>query len=447
MNSLILLNFILLLIITICSSYQNDKIFDEEMIEMRDGVSLHTVIFKPQRDISPTNDGKYAVIIDRSPYGYNVTEWLSDLFVPLGFIGIGQDLRGEFKSEGNFSIWHSDANDSYDTCLWIIKQKWSNGIIYSLGASADGIASIQMINHDESPSWLKGQYVIWASSRLGKSAFPSGVYMEWLDRWFERKLPTKIESDRCKAIVREHEGGIDSYWEEIDLTSKYDRVNGSSGFYSGWYDLFITDTLVAFSGYNEESNPAVRSTSRLVIDPLGHCGAYEYFPSNTVLGRTAIPLIEAIETFGKRPVKRHDIKNITFYVMSSNNDEGNQVGNYWTSLTVFPEYTEYNLYANNNGIASNQKSIITSSKSYIYDPSDPIPTIGGQNLAAESYNDCLCGPLDQAGIDIRPDMLVFETKPFDNHFAITGIYLSIYLLIYVYLIKFNYRSYVCDSIC
>lgn len=43
---------------------------------------------------------------------------------------------------------------------------WSNGEIYTLGASADGIGSLQTIRNN--PSWLKAQYVIWATDDMYK---------------------------------------------------------------------------------------------------------------------------------------------------------------------------------------------------------------------------------------------------------------------------------------
>lgn len=54
------------------------------------------------------------------------------------------------------------------------------------------------------------------------------------------------------------------------------------------------------------------------------------------------------------------------------------------------------------------------SSSYIFDPSDPVPTVGGNNL------DMPCGPLDQAEIDQRSDVLTFETPIFSNALPLTG---------------------------
>ena len=61
-----------------------------------------------------------------------------------GFAAVEQDIRGTCKSEGNFTLWHSDGGDGMETLDWIVKQPWSNGEVYEIGASADGIASLML---------------------------------------------------------------------------------------------------------------------------------------------------------------------------------------------------------------------------------------------------------------------------------------------------------------
>jgi predicted acyl esterase len=41
----------------------------------------------------------------------------------------------------------SDKNDSVDLGNWLVQQEWSNGKIYTFGASADGIASFQVLSN------------------------------------------------------------------------------------------------------------------------------------------------------------------------------------------------------------------------------------------------------------------------------------------------------------
>jgi predicted acyl esterase len=84
--------------------------------------------------------------------GYLGLEWIPDIFLPAGFATVGQDMRGTEESEGLFSIFHSDANDSEDLGNWIVQQPWSNGEIYSFGASADGLGAFTMTTNQ--PTWV-----------------------------------------------------------------------------------------------------------------------------------------------------------------------------------------------------------------------------------------------------------------------------------------------------
>jgi len=86
---------------------------EEIMMRTQDGTYLHTLIYFP-RDYEDGQALKLPTVMDRSPYGYGDMEWITELFMPFGYVAVGQDMRGTEKSEGNFSMWHSDASDSTD---------------------------------------------------------------------------------------------------------------------------------------------------------------------------------------------------------------------------------------------------------------------------------------------------------------------------------------------
>jgi putative CocE/NonD family hydrolase len=119
-----------------------------------------------------------------------------------------------------------------------------------------------------------------------------------------------------------------------------------------------------------------------------------------------------------RTVERTDVKNVTFYVMSSNDEVGLSTANYWTSLETFPlpSMTEYYLHADGSTSTSApaEGAEAAETSPYVYDPSNPVPTSGGNNL------DMPCGPLDQAANDERADVLVFETPVLAAALALTG---------------------------
>lgn len=295
---------------------------EERMIRMRDGTQLHTLIFFP-RDIKADDPQTFPAVIDRSPYGYGDMEWITDIFLPFGFVAVGQDMRGTEKSEGNFTMWQSDSNDGEDLGNWIVRQKWSNGQVFTFGASADGLGSLQIPFNN--PKWTAGQYIAWAPDKMYDVLFPHGTFKEKtaVDWLLGVTMPNPdVVYDNIQT-VHENEAHGD-FWKSIELDeSVYKNVKYPTAFWGGWYDLFQMGTLGAFKGYNTQSDPSVRYTSKLIVDPLGHCleGA-EFFTENAVMGRTGLVFAQLFEVYGIRPVARNNVKNVTFYVMSSNDEAG-----------------------------------------------------------------------------------------------------------------------------
>jgi hypothetical protein len=58
------------------------------------------------------------------------------------------------------------------------------------------------------------------------------------------------------------------------------------------------------------------------------------------------------------------------------------------------------------------------SDSYVYDPADAVPTIGGPLCCGALPTGI--GPEDQRPAEARPDVLVFTTPAFDKDFEVTG---------------------------
>jgi predicted acyl esterase len=365
-------------------SFSDDRseVFD---LPMRDGTTLRTVVNRPKG--SPENQ-TYTAIVDRTPYPYHDMEWIPNLLMPFGFVAVGQRMRGTGLSDGNFSLWMSDANDSQDLGDWIVKQPWSNGKVMTLGASADGIGSLQTVRN--SPAWLSAQYVAWATTEMYEVLFPQGTYKQETTEFWMHDLHTQspegVEADI--DLVHENEMDTPFWWSQVDFDDDtYAKVTFPSSFWAGWYDMFLVGNLLAFEGYNTKSAPMSRHQSSLLVDPVGHCiNAQHYFHQNTIFGRSAVAISNMLQTFGVRNEKRSAIKNITFYVMSSDDEEGKKVANYWTSLVEWPKPKMVDFYFHGgrkasimppspvNGVDSDAKS------SYRYDPTNPLITRGGNNL-------------------------------------------------------------------
>ena len=136
---------------------EKDYIKRVEMIPMRDGVKLYTVIWIPKGATglpiiltrTPYNAAKH-VRNDNSPTLLNALALESEGFVKAGYIRVYQDIRGKYGSEGPYEMTrfpigpqnHSktdDTTDAYDTIDWLVKNlKETNGKVGMIGSSYEG---------------------------------------------------------------------------------------------------------------------------------------------------------------------------------------------------------------------------------------------------------------------------------------------------------------------
>lgn len=121
----------------------------EVMIPVRDGVKLQTVLFTP---LAPK--GPLPILLLRTPYGVPVTEralhggWAN--LAAGGYIFAFQNIRGRFKSEGQFVMQRplgdrrdpkriDESTDAWDTVDWLVKNAHgNNGRVGMMGVSYDG---------------------------------------------------------------------------------------------------------------------------------------------------------------------------------------------------------------------------------------------------------------------------------------------------------------------
>jgi putative CocE/NonD family hydrolase len=107
------------------------------MVTMRDGVRLATDVYRPAKEGVPL-DGRFPVILERTPYNKDGSRGWAQYFVPRGYIAVAQDVRGRYGSEGRWRPLRDDVADGYDTAKWIGEQTWSDGGIGTVGTSYPG---------------------------------------------------------------------------------------------------------------------------------------------------------------------------------------------------------------------------------------------------------------------------------------------------------------------
>jgi uncharacterized protein len=129
----------------------------DEMIPMRDGVKLHTVILVPK------GARLVPMLLNRTPYGASkafsqsdsthmagVVPLGNDVMAASGYILVAQDVRGKFKSEGSYVMNRpligplntsttDHSTDTWDTIDWLVKNvPESNGNVGIIGTSYGG---------------------------------------------------------------------------------------------------------------------------------------------------------------------------------------------------------------------------------------------------------------------------------------------------------------------
>lgn len=133
------------------------------MIPMRDGIKLHAVILKPADIKKPL-----PILLTRTPYGVDGTTRASFFMerpelARAGYIYVAEDIRGRFKSQGQFVMMrpladHSnpeatdESTDAYDTVAWLLKNVGdNNGRVGVLGTSYPGFLAM-MAGIDPNPA-------------------------------------------------------------------------------------------------------------------------------------------------------------------------------------------------------------------------------------------------------------------------------------------------------
>jgi len=420
---------------------QSEKTYTvlEEMdvkVVMRDGIRLSTNIYRPDAD------GKFPVLLMRSPYG-NGKEGNGEahFFARKGYAVVLQDTRGMYESEGLFNANQNEALDGYDTQQWVGEQPWCNGKIGTYGGSYVGFT--QWMPAPLQSPYLVTMFPVVTFSDLHNVMYQNGAFrLDLFTPWsFERTKPyivsnssmgDKVDSVLMTLPLIEQDRAMgwrisflrdwlshpqnDSYWEQTSVGNNYDKIGASVYNIGGWYDILLKGTIdnyLKMTGPDIE--PEIRSKQKLLIGPWDHgvrgpkIGELD-FGEASVLKRRQLML-----RWFDNQLK--DIDNgileeppVRIFVMGINQ---------WRNENEWPlARTEYrNYYFNSKGGANtlNGDGSLKTKPSkkemtdhYVYNPEDPVPTIGTM------------GPYDMRSLEARPDVLVYTSASLKKDLEVTG---------------------------
>jgi len=269
--------------------YEKFVVEKDIAILMRDGVRLYADIYKP-----PVA-GKYPVILTRLPYGKGeyrpYRPAYGRFWAKKGYVCIVQDVRGKWRSEGEFQpMAANECEDGYDTVDWIAQQPWCDGNIGMVGDSYDALTqwAAAVMNH---PSLkciapmdigldehrlryhggafnfqLSGSWALSQSSRTERNSFR-------IDYWYlplitlddDAKLPANLHKETIKHPSRS------AFWDETSLITRIDQVQIPVLHVGGWYDMLLRGTIEGWKGVKEKSRDhEARENQWLLIGPSDH---------------------------------------------------------------------------------------------------------------------------------------------------------------------------------
>jgi len=386
-------------------------------IPMRDGKELPAAVFFP----SSYKGEKIPCILLRSPAGISTPYAL--VHTPIkenGYAVVIQATRSFVDAEGKSFPYVSDGwgdlQDGYDTIEWLANSSFCNGKVGTMGTSAMGIT--QMMLGPAAPPSLKCQHIRFAAASMYHHAtYPGG---QILKNQAERWLGYCARDPGVHSYLCNHPYYND-FWDQFNTVKVADRVQAPAVHIGGWFDTFIQGTIDGFISRQKEGGEGARNKQKLVIGPWHH-----YWPLSSALGDFQMPQAginppvdlsaEKWFEFYLKDVSNHieELPAVVYYVMGPF-DGSESSGNVWKTTAEWPPRSqEVSLYLTRDGRLAEDAEPEAASLSYTYQPNNPVPTIGGQNLFLES------GPKDQSEIEKREDVIVFTTSPLTEDLEVTG---------------------------
>jgi putative CocE/NonD family hydrolase len=435
----------------------------EAMIPMRDGVRLYTTIDAPAQATE-----SLPILLLRTPYGLGTTtaEQLATGLTELssdGYILVRQDIRGRFKSEGEFVMLRQprdpkdknaidESTDTYDTIAYLLnKVPKNNGRVGMAGTSygawlsvmgmLDPHPALKAVVQQASPAdmWLgddfhhngafrlsygfEYSYMMESSKEISdvtKVVDKFDAYEWYLNlgplsnadkKYFNGKLPT------WTYFVNEPD--YSAFWKRQGFAPWLNRVTVPMLNVAGWWDQ--EDFYGPIKIYELLERHDTAKQNFLVVGPWNHGGWSR--GEGTKLGRI---------DFGS-PTAAHYRRNIlapffAHYLKDKGTGERPEAltfrtgANEWVEHNEWPpkrNVTERKLYFQANRKLSFAPPAGTAAfDSYVSDPATPVPYRPRPIQVRSGWPVWLVE--DQRFVDGRPDVLTFESETLMNDLTVSG---------------------------
>jgi putative CocE/NonD family hydrolase len=419
-------------------------------VPMRDGIVLRADVLRPAAD------GRFPVLVYRTPYGKEPALEEYTTFrraVERGYAVVAEDVRGRYASAGEFRPYENEGRDGYDTIEWAAAQPWSNGAVGTFGLSYPG--AVQWLAAVENPPHLKAMVPAMTFSTPQNFFYAGGVWdLSWIDwlwnniapdvrvkkdlpgprtreaalaAWkqlgekMQRTLPLR-ELAELKQVAPYYDDWLrhppdDPWWAWCELRGKYDRTQAAVLNLSGWYDdnYGPEGAITNFAGLMRSRAGTDERRTALLLGPWVHGVAST--------GRTR----SGEREFGQAAVIDYDdvvLRWMDFYLRGQKNGVGEEKAvryfvmgdNRWHEADSWPPPAQAVPFyltgapGDSRGALSSAASGANDESSvFVSDPTQPVVNAYGSS-----------GAHDYRGLAERGDVLVFDSAPLEQNTEVSG---------------------------
>lgn len=436
----------------------------EHDIAMRDGVHLHTTVYRPKAA------GRAPILIFRTPYGTgpygadafpgSFTKGYLRYYIDRGYIVVQQDVRGRYMSEGEFmhirpagEAATDEMTDSYDTVEWLVENvPGNNGRVGFAGSSYPGFYALM--------GGLCGHPAVKAISPqapvtdwyMGDDVHHNGVLMLTDAVRFLNSMNTPAGHTPCERMpkrslsmkpdeytfFREHATLSDltallapnAFWTELSVHPDYDAwwqlrdtrrlchdVAPAVLVVGGTFDA--EDCYGAWNLYRAIASQSPATALHLVVGPWAH-GAWlgdgrrlgDYDFGEEASGAYYVEHFE-LPFFEYYLCDRGDADPLPAVSVFSSGDNRWHAFGEWTP----PQSEPLTLYLCAGGVLSTERpAAAASSTSYLSDPSDPVPYL--ETFTTRRPKEYMVA--DQRFLSGRSDVVAFISEPLSEPLTLVG---------------------------
>jgi uncharacterized protein len=190
--------------------------------------------------------------------------------------------------------------------------------------------------------------------------------------------------------------GNDAFWEPLDHTHRIGARTPPTSFVSGWYDFMLDQLLRDYETLVDAGGRA-----RLTVGPWWHVSEeLQYESLRDTLSWMNAELYHDRTALHDKPVRLH---------IGGRNE--------WHSFAAYPPgVPDIQIWHLHPDKVLSQRPVKASEPDrYTYNPNDPTPSVGGAMFAFTG-----AGPVNQARLEARRDVLVFTSEPQVSDLTIIG---------------------------